>query len=112
MLGAEDVRPQPGAHALWELEDFVLESAGCTSLVRGLSSFQNLWEVAVLGVGGGGPRPGALRFRSRPGLLGCSSLCDLFQRLTFNHDKTVGKLIVLQDIRHQSPLILSEPDAS
>lgn len=32
---------------------------------------------------------------------------DLFQHLTFNHDKTVGKLIVLQDIRHQSPLILS-----
>jgi hypothetical protein len=63
------------------------------------------------GNGGRGPRPGALRFRSSPGLLGCSSLCDLFQRLTFNHDKTVGKLIVLQDIRHQSPLILSEPDA-
>lgn len=63
------------------------------------------------GNGGRGPRPGALRFRSRPGLLGCGSLCDLFQRLTFNHDKTVGKLIVLQDIRHQSPLILSEPDA-
>lgn len=65
----------------------------------------------MLGMGGRVPRPGALRFQSRLGLLGCSSLCDLFQRLTFNHDKTVVKLIVLQDIRHQSPLILSEPDA-
>lgn len=37
---------------------------------------------------------------------GCERI-DLFQHLTFNHDKTVGKLIVLQDIRHQSPLILS-----
>lgn len=36
---------------------------------------------------------------------------DLFQHLTFNHDKTVGKLIVLQDIKHQTPLILSERDA-
>lgn len=27
------------------------------------------------------------------------------------HDKTVGKLIVLQDIKHQTPLILSERDA-
>lgn len=61
-----------------------------------------------------GPQ-GELKFCSCPRFLGSSSprehRSDLFQHLTFNHDKTVGKLIVLRDIKHQTPLILSERDA-
>lgn len=76
------------------------------------------WLLGLLESGGAGEREGPageLTFCSRPRFPGSSSprehRSDLFQHLTFNHDKTVGKLIVLRDIKHQTPLILSEQDA-
>lgn len=49
-----------------------------------------------------------IQLQQKVAVLQLAAQCiDLFQHLTFNHDKTVGKLIVLQDIRHQSLLILS-----
>lgn len=93
-------------------EGFAREGSQWT-LVLGIK-----WLLGLLESGCAGAREGPegeLKFCSRPRFLGSSSprehRSDLFQHLTFNHDKTVGKLIVLRDIKHQTPLILSARDA-
>lgn len=93
-------------------EGFACEGSQWT-LVLGIK-----WLLGLLESGCAGAREGLegeLKFCSRPRFLGSSSphehRSDLFQHLTFNHDKTVGKLIVLRDIKHQTPLILSARDA-
>jgi hypothetical protein len=75
------------------------------------------WRRWLLGLlqegvlGGGGHRPGIKippPWRVCPGSESRASI-NPFQHLTCSHDKIVGKLIVVQDIEHQTPLILSPP---
>lgn len=76
--------------------------------VAALSAMSGTASLRVAAGGNDDDEIKILRPAEGAAAISLAAVCiDLFQHLTFNHDKTVGKLIVLQDIRHQSPLILS-----